>query len=332
LGFFDANAQTWDYEVWSATSVRRREWPAWFFSMALHTIVMVAIGLLGGSQANPAGQAVDRTTGIALVQRTEDTPHYFSENSADSATSSPTPSETPAAFPTMNQLPTRLATRLPSFDTMLADKGRGPSLAGAESLIRGGPASRNTGGGGITTQVFGAQGTGSKFVYVIDRSASMEGFDRRPMKAAKAELIASLQDLQSVHQFQIIFYSSELRVFNPLAPQPPKMMFGTESNKRMAVDYVRGIVPDGSTRHREALEMALALRPDVIFFLTDADEPQLRPAELADLHRRNRGPTAIHTIEFGIGPAFDEDNFLARLAHENGGNHVYVDVSRLKLN
>ena len=37
----------------------------------------------------------------------------------------------------------------------------------------------------------------------------------------------------------------------------------------------------------------------------------------------------INTIEFGYGPAFESDNFLIRLARQNHGKHVYVDISQL---
>jgi hypothetical protein len=37
----------------------------------------------------------------------------------------------------------------------------------------------------------------------------------------------------------------------------------------------------------------------------------------------------INTIEFGVGPALDRDNFMKRLARQNAGRHVYVDVTQL---
>ena len=82
----------------------------------------------------------------------------------------------------------------------------------------------------------------------------------------------------------------------------------------------------GSTRHLPALKMALALRPDVIFFLTDADEPQLTDDELRQVQRWNQA-TAINAIEFGFGPQSRRVTFLVRLAQENGGQHAYVDIS-----
>ena len=150
------------------------------------------------------------------------------------------------------------------------------------------------------------------------------------MAAAKSQLVASLQDLQTVHQFQIVFYNDEPSVFNPHQPQPPQMLFASDENRKLAEQFVDSIIPAGATRHREALRLALGMQPDVIFFLTDAAEPQLTASELAEIRRWNRGST-INAIEFGSGPASGYNNFLVRLAHQNSGEHVYVDVTGLRL-
>ena len=89
------------------------------------------------------------------------------------------------------------------------------------------------------------------------------------------------------------------------------------------------ITAGGATRHFEALEMALRMGPDVIFFLTDADEPRLTAQELARIAQMNRG-TSINTIEFGTSSQGESDNFITRLARQNGGQHVYIDVSQLR--
>jgi hypothetical protein len=157
----------------------------------------------------------------------------------------------------------------------------------------------------------------------------MGGFGGRPLAAAKAELQRSLQDLISGNQFQIIFYNEHPAVFNPFRPNPPKLFFATDQNKQLARDYIQEITSVGGTGHVEALELALRMGPDAIFFLTDAGEPQLTARELADLQRKNRSACAIHTIEFGSGPFQGGDNFLIRLARQNRGQHVYVDVTGL---
>jgi hypothetical protein len=182
------------------------------------------------------------------------------------------------------------------------------------------------------TSIFGSHGTGAKFVYVFDRSNSMNDFEGRPLSGAKRELIASLADLERIHQFQIVFYNERLAVFNPHYPQSPRMEFGDATTKRRAEEFVRRMEAGGGTRHMDALKLALGMRPDVIFFVTDAGEPRLSAKELEDILRRNeRVGARINAIEFGVGPAAGGTNFLVQLAEQNHGEHVYVDVTKLPL-
>jgi hypothetical protein len=181
--------------------------------------------------------------------------------------------------------------------------------------------------GAAQTGVFGLSGVGYKFVYVFDRSGSMDGHGGAPLAAAKSELIHSLERLEKVHQFQIIFYNEHPRVFT-LSGNDGRLAFGTEQNKRLADRFVNGITADGATQHEEAIMLALGMNPDVIFFLTDADEPSLSAKQLAHIARRNNG-TSINTVEFGYGPRAESENFLVRLARQNGGQHMYVDISEL---
>jgi hypothetical protein len=184
-----------------------------------------------------------------------------------------------------------------------------------------------TGNGKARTYVFGVPGEGYKFVYVFDRSGSMGGSGRNALMAAKAELLASLENLQSVHQFQIIFYNENPTVFNP-SGRPGHLAFATEQNKQRARYFLGTIVADDGTDHLKALKQAIAMSPDVIFLLTDADEPKLGPGDLEKI-KRMAGGIAINTIEFGYGPASGEDNFLVQLARQNGGQHGYVDISKI---
>jgi hypothetical protein len=181
--------------------------------------------------------------------------------------------------------------------------------------------------GAARTGVFGVSGVGYKFVYVFDRSGSMDGHGGAPLASAKRELVHSLRELEKTHQFQIIFYNENPRIFAPSGGEG-RLAFGTEQNKRLAERFVGGITADGATQHEEALTMALRMRPDVIFFLTDADEPSLSAKQLARIAQQNHG-TSINAIEFGYGPQGDSNNFLVRMARQNGGQHVYVDVSQL---
>ena len=92
--------------------------------------------------------------------------------------------------------------------------------------------------------------------------------------------------------------------------------------------FIDSISADGGTAHEDALVAAVRLRPDVIFFLTDADDPKLASRNLDRIDRLGPG-VIIHAIEFGTGPQRDAENFLVKLARQSAGQHVYVDVSKL---
>jgi hypothetical protein len=178
------------------------------------------------------------------------------------------------------------------------------------------------------TSMFGVEGTGYKFVYVIDRSGSMGGDGNAALKAAKAELLASIKKLESTHSFQIVFYNERPATFNPKGNG--LAVFATDRNKELAETFLDSISAQGGTEHEAALKIAFKLKPDVIFWLTDADRPKLDENQIERINRLAAG-TIINAIEFGPGPQNekDKDNFLAKIAEGNAGEHVYVDVKKL---
>ena len=86
------------------------------------------------------------------------------------------------------------------------------------------------------------------------------------------------------------------------------MMMATAANKVRVQSQLAAIVPDGGTDHMAALSMAMALKPEVIFFLTDADLMTNGDVDriLADI-----GTTRIQAVEFGRGPPLNEKITLA---------------------
>jgi hypothetical protein len=182
--------------------------------------------------------------------------------------------------------------------------------------------------GKARTSLFGVVGEGYKFVYVFDRSGSMGGDGRNALRAVKAELAESLKNLDSVHQFQIIFYNEKPAVFNP-SGTPGRLAFATDENKQRATRFVQSISAQGGTDHEQALRLAIGMRPDVIFFLTDADDPKLTAAQLEKIRNAAAG-IVLNTIEFGPGPKPDEHSFLETLAHQNAGGYAYIDISKYR--
>ena len=195
----------------------------------------------------------------------------------------------------------------------------------ADGVVGGGAPS-----GGFGAGFFGTRDSGMKVVFVVDASGSMTSYNA--MQVAKSELMASLQTLDERQQFLIIYYDDAPHVVKLKNESTPMLTLATEINKTLARQQIAGIQPGAGTDHYPAVELALKMNPDVIFFLTDAAEPAMHSADLEKVKRLNNGRAHIHSIELGIGPELVEytSNFLRRLAQQNGGTYRYHDVTKFK--
>ncbi len=305
--------------------------PAWIVSMVAHASLLLLLVLWVQRPPQGAAEEPTREVGIVLKRATaegvkfEGESDHLADQTANVDSSHATPNDPVATLPD-------LASHSNAAEALPELPGLGP-LAGGGSEAN---AANMTEGGGITggahgdigeksrVRVFGAEGVGTKFVYLFDRSASMEG---APLSAAKGQLIESLGSLKEIHQFQIIFFNTRAPVFTLAGSR--RIAFATDTSKRRAEQQVQSVTADGGTDRLEALKRALSLTPDVIFFLTDADDSMSRP-DLEEVYRRNRRAGAmICTIEFGRGPARSRQNFLTELAHKTGGAYVYVNTDAL---
>ncbi|MCA9105120.1 MAG: hypothetical protein KDA83_06825 [Planctomycetales bacterium] len=301
-------------------------------SMAAHIVLFVVLGLLVRHVPQGAADEPGRTAGIVLAQVSNNSTNYYSE--ADSVVEAETTESAAAAAASAMSQAQRPS--LPSLDGLLPSVQGGAagsttgagSLPDATSLLEGSGLPGDI-GQGTTTQVFGVQGSGSRFVYVFDRSSSMDDFAGRPLQVAKQEMVNSLFSLRRTNEFQIVFYNERPTIFNPNAG-PATLLFATDIHKEEAGRFINSIRARGGTQHLEAIEAALRMNPDVIFFLTDAAEPQLTAEELQLIDRWNRTATTINTIEFGIGPKRGGINWLELVARQNNGQYVYKDVTEFR--
>lgn len=311
---------------------RRVVIPSWVVSAIVHAVLLVVLGL--SFQATPPGAAEEstRSAGIVLKKYTPQGEEYFedgddselveSDSNTDSQQMQDALMESLADTPATNP-----GDALPSESELVLGAGS-PNVGevgNAGGFTAGGPPRRNPPGGKAKTQVFGVEGEGNSFVYVFDRSTSMGGV---PLRAAKAEMIASLDSLADTHQFQIVFYSTNASVFNPGGRG--RLSFADERAKNLAKRFIGGITADGNTNHLDALNKALQMGPDVIFFLTDGGD-ELSAKAVNEITQDNRGAVAIHAIEFGTGPKAESYNFVQRLAGQNGGKYQYIDTTRLRV-
>jgi hypothetical protein len=192
----------------------------------------------------------------------------------------------------------------------------------------GGGGSGGGSGGGIGrgigpgTEFFGAREHAGSFAYVIDCSGSMAV--HKSLDVAKRELLASLGQLPPDAKFGVIFYNLDSVVLTD-AVGKEALMEATSTNKSRVRSRLATILPDGGTDHMTALRAALKLKPEVIFFLTDADLMSRKDVEEIVAEA---GTTRIQAVEFGLGPQGSDASPLRRLATGTGGSYRYIDVTK----
>jgi hypothetical protein len=147
---------------------------------------------------------------------------------------------------------------------------------------------------------------------------------------AKGELMRSLAQLESVQRFQVIFYSEQAQALALDGDRTVQFYTATDVNRKKTERFIGAIRPQTSTNHLVALNAAIKLDPDVIFFLTDADTALMR-GEIDEITRANGGRAEIHCIEFGRRDKnLDIGSFLEQLARANGGSYQYRDITEFK--
>ncbi|MDR2642760.1 MAG: VWA domain-containing protein [Planctomycetaceae bacterium] len=183
-----------------------------------------------------------------------------------------------------------------------------------------------SGGGKKLLHVFGTAAEGNNFVFVFDKSGSMNERGGISFRAAKAELLRNIQELNNEKcKFNIIFYNDGLNQWNDKG-----MLEATELNCRQAIIFVQSEVARGGTKHFEPLVAAIRQKPDAIFFLTDGDDNDaMTQMQLNEIKRINQiNKVRINIIQFGVGK-YRTSEFLKQLAKDNNGLYSYINVTEL---
>ncbi len=148
--------------------------------------------------------------------------------------------------------------------------------------------------GGDGQSFFGLASEGKSFVFVLDCSLSMnhphDSDAKTRFRKMKMELMNSLSHLRPDQEFFIIFFNHEA------IPMPAeRLVSAAPENKQYFLDWVEQVPAQGDTDPTAALLLALRMRPDVIYFLTDGCFSG--PAN--DIVKNiQQSRTTIHTIVF----------------------------------
>jgi hypothetical protein len=169
---------------------------------------------------------------------------------------------------------------------------------------------------GAATAFFGVPAIGKSVVFVLDRSASM-GLDGR-LDRARRELAASLRRLPPSARFQVIAYNKvaepiRIRGTTGLLPATPTMI-------EAVIAAVNRLPAEGGSEHLKALTEAVKSVPDVVYFLTDEDDLELR--DVQTVTRINHGRVCIHA--FCLVPPAGGESPMQALARSNRGQFAAV--------
>ena len=320
--------------------------PAWLLSLVCHLAAFLVAVIVVRPAASLPSNEPDRAAAIVVARATDrQATAYLQEDSFAADDRATAAAE---AMKSTQDMPFSASSAAPLVAGIELPKT--VSLAGAEAGVAlatslgGGRSSRaklerdgegpvgevadlgppEPAGSPVKLSIFGsAMAEGRSFVFVIDHSKSMGGSGLDVLHAAERQLTAALSRLAPEHRFQIIAYNE-----TPTFLGRRKLLDATDENKRSLQRFFADLVAVGATEHERALHAALALRPDVIFLLTDGGDPELTNGQLHEIRTHAAGRTAIHCVQFGFGPLPEAEPFLQRLATQNGGQFRYLDVTQ----
>jgi von Willebrand factor type A domain len=170
------------------------------------------------------------------------------------------------------------------------------------------------GGGGKGVGFFGTRARADTVIFIVDMSGSMEGhrFDR-----ATEELTHSLNLLQPSQKFFIFFYNG---VTYPMwEMRAAKMQPATTGNRNKAIKWIKAFHAEGDTAPEDAIERALKMKPQVIYFLTDGEIPNTTRSTAQRFNTEHK--TVIHTIAFEYEGGAEQ---LRGIAADSKGKYRFV--------
>ena len=170
-------------------------------------------------------------------------------------------------------------------------------------------------------------GSARSVVFVCDASGSMIN----TFASLKSELAKTVSRLKGVQGFNIIFFQAEKS-----AALDDKLLFATLDNKRKALKWLDTITTSGATDPLPALEQSFAIKPQLVYLLTDGDFPDNNAVRDAISRLNKDKQTKVNTILFTADHGTDDDvskqfvSLLKSIAKDNGGVFSRVKAADLK--
>lgn len=167
---------------------------------------------------------------------------------------------------------------------------------------------------------FGAKGGGDCFVFVVDNSGSMQG---GRLETTLLELQRAVGRMSAKQRFYVIFYSDQAYpMFYPRGEPLP--VPATRDNKQRLSQWLRTVEMCVGGKILDAMEMATALEPSVVFLLSDGEIRSKFTME--KLTTNEERPFLIHTLGMTVRNV-DSAKRLAAIARAHGGAFIPVRIN-----
>ena len=198
-------------------------------------------------------------------------------------------------------------------------------------------------GDGKSATFFGTKASGRRFVFVVDRSTSMEYGSRNYVSrelfnrydVAKSELLNAIESLQPHQEFFVLMFAhNTLAMFQNKALERGgdrdfEMISATLDNKSRFQDWLDDTRMGPGTDPRLALEIAIEMEPDAIFMLSDGafvseridDRPKTR--DIINRHWSAGTIVPINTISLVVEETIPT---MESIANKSGGQFRFTTI------
>ncbi|UCD28106.1 MAG: hypothetical protein JSV03_13575 [Planctomycetota bacterium] len=280
---------------------------AWTISIILHAIVFLALyQIVFQESAQPKKYIIPEARLVAgadakLPQPTA--PLKLSRQPLPDSFSRPKIQEPPITAVTLDTSSISALTERDKPDTSIP-----LTSAASVSTLNTGPAS----------SFFGIAGNAYKVVYVVDVSASLMIYIDEIVR----EMRESIRALLPTQRFHIVLAKPRKVVeFSPRRLVPAIGKYKTRANS--FIDTITGIPQPGKADPIEAMKRAFAVRPQLIYFLTDGDYPDIQSDLELTLQQLNTNQE-VKITTIGFDPSPNPRTLLERIARDHGGNFRMV--------
>ncbi len=286
----------------------------WSMSLLFHIIGLMLMFALAFPYRAERVDAAPPTTRATLLGALDDSPYDTANpHQADL----PVPTDTPLVrFSPQPQSPQLQARSTGKSDLSIIGIG-----AGGGDFSELGFSIRDQAGPEFFGLGSSARGV-RKVVYVVDRSASM--IDTSIY--VREELKRSVSALRRSQKFHIIFFNSGI----PLEFSPNKLVNAITARKQQAYKFIDSVEFVGATRPESAMRRAFAMKPDLIYLLSDgllSDSLEATPRFMRMLDEWNPDRTVrMFTIAYLDRAGSD---LLKAVAREHGGEFKFVSENDL---